>query len=175
MLGFAYGPDLYRKASEPEQAPAPKPARHTTEERISSPATSPIGTATPIPTTTKLVLRFGSGAETPTEREASNTKWVWWPTLELVEKKSDAGVSAALLFGASQQFTSDDLLHGTVIFLTFDRPVKYDDFRLTATGGFSLPKWEKYESSDRVAAIWIHGIPLNTDLTIEPVTVGPAK
>jgi hypothetical protein len=129
VFAFVAASDIYRAVSE---APPPNPTAATS---LSSSMAADTTTETP----TWLHLDFDSQG-TPKETASANLHWWWW-------NPTESGGLGSL--GKPDTTT-------TVLFLSFDRPVKSDDLYLVSSS--NLPRWEVAKRvDDRIAVIWIHG------------------
>jgi hypothetical protein len=53
----------------------------------------------------------------------------------------------------------------TLIFLSFDKPIKYEEIFLKSDAG--IPNWETTQKDERIAVVWIHGQVKSANLSIE--------
>ena len=116
---------------------------------------------------TKLTLIFPEGTDPPMQQEAYNIHWASWNGLE------EAMPAFHIFSQPNYSIGRETLVQDTVLlFLSFDHPIKYGDFHLAMADGSAVPRWEKYETTDKTAIISIHGkVKANVPLSIEPVAV----
>lgn len=117
---------------------------------------------------TWLNLSFNDKGE-PSETGSTNVHWAWWNPQEVVACPAPTSLPLSALYPITGTTQSADnrvcTADSTLIFLSFDKPVKYDHpFMRTPT---DLPKWEASEQTPKGVIIYIHGQITNTSIEIE--------
>ncbi len=114
----------------------------------------------PDKTPTWLELAF-DGEGKPTENASTNVHWAWWNPVE--PGYDPLGIGRPLGILGSGTTTAQPAT--TLIFLSFDSPIRYNDVFVKGKEG--LPSWEIRQKTDKTAVVWIHGKITNAALWIE--------
>jgi hypothetical protein len=96
---------------------------------------------------------------TPSESGSANVHWWWWNPAD----PASGGAGPLLTWPSTGSSVGSTT---TVLFLSFDRPVRSDGLALKSST--ALPRWEVAKRvEDRVVVVWIHGQILSGTLEIE--------
>jgi hypothetical protein len=114
-----------------------------------------------IPTWLDLVF---DASGRPAETKSTNVHWAYWSGVEPATCPYSAGTSAGLLTLTQPPSCNSD---NTLIFLSFDKPITYQDIYLRASA--PLPQWDVHRKEAKSAIIIVHGKITSSPVSIEVI------